>query len=114
MNCSGWTRRVIVAALSTTVFCTSGTASAQAAAEEGAAVDSGEIIVTGHTDSVGTVESNDQLSLQRASALRDLLVQRGFDRARVDAVGRGERQPVVPTSDSTAEPRNRRAEITIR
>ena len=74
----------------------------------------GEIIVTGHTDSVGTVESNDQLSLQRASAIRDLLVQRGFDRARVDAVGRGERQPVVPTSDSTAEPRNRRAEITIR
>ena len=46
MNCSGWTRRVIVAALSTTVFCTSGTAFAQAAAEEGAAVDSGEIIVT--------------------------------------------------------------------
>ncbi|MFD1711773.1 OmpA family protein [Ottowia sp. GY511] len=74
----------------------------------------GEIIVTGHTDSVGTVESNDQLSLQRASAIRDLLVSRGFDRARVDAVGRGERQPVVPTPDNTPEPRNRRAEITIR
>ena len=74
----------------------------------------GEIIVTGHTDSVGPGPANDQLSLQRASAIRDELVQRGFDRTRVDAVGRGEREPLVPTPDNTAEPRNRRAEITIR
>ena len=74
----------------------------------------GEIVVTGHTDSVGPLEANDQLSLQRASAIRDMLVERGFNAARVDAVGRGDREPVVAAPDNTAEPRNRRAEITIR
>lgn len=74
----------------------------------------GEIIVTGHTDSVGAGPANDQLSLQRASAIRDLLVARGFEASRVDAVGRGEREPIVVTPDNTPEPRNRRAEITIR
>lgn len=74
----------------------------------------GEIVVTGHTDSVGAGLANDQLSLARASAIRSILVSRGFDANRVDAVGRGEREPVVPTPDNTAEPRNRRAEITIR
>lgn len=74
----------------------------------------GEIIVTGHTDSVGPVPANDQLSLERAAAIREMLVQRGFDGTRVDAVGRGEREPIVPTPDNTPEPRNRRAEITIR
>ena len=47
-------------------------------------------------------------------AIRDLLVARGFDASRVDAVGRGEREPIVVTPDNTPEPRNRRAEITIR
>ena len=74
----------------------------------------GEIVVTGHTDSDGPLEATDQLSLQRASAIRDMLVERGFNAARVDAVGRGEREPVVAAPDNTAEPRNRRAEITIR
>ena len=74
----------------------------------------GEIIVTGHTDSVGSLESNDQLSLQRASAIRDLLVERGFDRARVDAVGRGERELAVPTPDETDEAQNRRVVILVR
>ena len=74
----------------------------------------GEIVVTGHTDRVGTVESNDALSLQRARAIRELLIGRGFDASRVDAVGRGEREPVVPTADEVAEPKNRRAEILVR
>ena len=74
----------------------------------------GEIIVIGHTDRVGTLESNDALSLQRAQAVRQLFIDRGFDAARVEAVGRGEREPVVPTADEVDEPRNRRAEIVVR
>ena len=74
----------------------------------------GEIVVVGHTDRVGTLESNDALSLQRARAIRELLIGRGFDASRVDAVGRGEREPVVPTADEVAEPKNRRAEILVR
>lgn len=74
----------------------------------------GEIVVTGHTDRQGTLESNDALSLRRAQAVRALMVAQGFDGNRIDAVGRGEREPLVPTDDEVVEPRNRRAEITVR
>lgn len=74
----------------------------------------GEIIVTGHTDRQGSVEANDRLSLQRAQAVRDLLIGQGFAPQLIEAVGRGEREPAVPTEDDVAEPRNRRAEIEVR
>jgi outer membrane protein OmpA-like peptidoglycan-associated protein len=74
----------------------------------------GEILVEGHTDRTGSPQANDVLSLQRAQAVRALLVQRGFSPDRIDAVGRGEREPVVPTEPNVNEPRNRRAEIIIR
>ncbi|MDO5623408.1 MAG: OmpA family protein [Pseudomonadota bacterium] len=73
-----------------------------------------DIVITGHTDSVGSMESNDTLSLQRASALRERVISGGFDAARVQAVGRGEREPIVPVPDETDEPKNRRAEIVVR
>lgn len=74
----------------------------------------GEIIVTGHTDSVGSTTSNDALSLRRAQATRELLISRGFDPRLIEAVGRGERELAVPTDDETPEPRNRRTEIIVR
>ena len=74
----------------------------------------GELVIVGHTDRVGTVDSNDALSLRRAQAVRELVIGRGFAAARVDAVGRGEREPVVDTADEVAEPKNRRVEIIVR
>ncbi len=74
----------------------------------------GEIVVTGHTDRQGSLEANDKLSLERAQAIRTLLIERGFKPELIDAVGRGEREPVVPTDDEVAEPRNRRAELLVR
>lgn len=74
----------------------------------------GEIVVIGHTDRVGTTEANDALSLRRAQATREILIQRGFDARRIQAVGRGERDPAVATEDEVAEPRNRRTEIIVR
>lgn len=74
----------------------------------------GEIVVTGHTDRQGALEANDKLSLERAQSVRLVLIERGFKAALVDAVGRGEREPLVPTEDEVAEPRNRRAEILVR
>ncbi|MDO9030564.1 MAG: OmpA family protein [Hydrogenophaga sp.] len=74
----------------------------------------GEIIVTGHTDRQGPLEANDALSLERAQAVRALLVERGFNAERIEAVGRGEREPLVPTDDEVVEPRNRRADIEVR
>ena len=74
----------------------------------------GEIIVVGHTDRVGTPAGNDALSLQRARAIREMLIAQGFDPALVEAVGRGEREPEVPTETQVDEPRNRRAVIIVR
>lgn len=74
----------------------------------------GEIVVIGHTDRVGSLEANDTLSRQRAAAIRELLLARGFVAERVEAVGRGEREPLVTTDDEVDEPRNRRAEIVVR
>jgi outer membrane protein OmpA-like peptidoglycan-associated protein len=74
----------------------------------------GEILVVGHTDRLGTVEANDALSLKRAQAIVDLLTAQGFARDLISARGRGEREPLVPTADEVAEPRNRRVEVTVR
>ncbi|MBQ9579208.1 MAG: OmpA family protein [Ottowia sp.] len=74
----------------------------------------GEIVITGHTDSLGDLRANDALSLQRALAIREMFIERGFDPMRVEAAGRGEREPLYPTADNVAEPRNRRAEILVR
>jgi outer membrane protein OmpA-like peptidoglycan-associated protein len=73
-----------------------------------------EIVVIGHTDRVGAVPYNDTLSLRRAERVRDELVKVGVAAARIRVEGRGEREPLVPTPDEVAEPRNRRVEISIR
>lgn len=73
-----------------------------------------EVVITGHTDRVGTVEANDRLSLARAEAVREILVAGGLPRSAVQVAGRGEREPAVPTADEVAEARNRRVEIKIR
>ena len=74
----------------------------------------GEIVVVGHTDRQGAADANDTLSLRRANAIRDLLVEKGFRGDLVAPVGRGEREPLVATEDDVPEPRNRRAEIIVR
>jgi outer membrane protein OmpA-like peptidoglycan-associated protein len=73
-----------------------------------------EIWVIGHTDAVGTMQYNDQLSLQRASRVREDLVSRGISGDSIEISGRGMREPLVPTSEGVSEPKNRRVEISVR
>lgn len=73
-----------------------------------------EVTVIGHTDRLGSVEANDALSLQRAGVIRDLLVMEGVAASSIEAAGRGEREPLVPTADEVDEARNRRVEINLR
>ncbi|MCL1961690.1 MAG: OmpA family protein [Desulfovibrionaceae bacterium] len=73
----------------------------------------GEIIVIGHTDRAGSAAANDALSLRRARAVRELIIQRGFDPLFVQAIGRGDRDPLIPTARGVKEPRNRRVEILV-
>lgn len=73
-----------------------------------------EVTVVGHTDRVGKVEYNDRLSLQRAQRIAGELARMGVSPGAITAAGRGEREPLVPTEDEVAEPRNRRVEINVR
>ena len=73
-----------------------------------------EVMVIGHTDRVGSLEGNDRLSLKRAEALRDLLIESGVPADKLEVVGRGERDPLVATADEVDEPKNRRVEISVR
>jgi len=73
-----------------------------------------EVAVIGHTDTVGTTEFNDALSLRRAERVRNDFVDRGIPTHAITISGRGEREPVVPTADEVNEPRNRRVEISVR
>lgn len=73
-----------------------------------------EVLVIGHTDRVGSADGNDKLSLKRAELIRGVLIESGVDAGKLEAVGRGERDPLVPTADEVDEPRNRRVEINVR
>ena len=73
-----------------------------------------DVLVIGHTDTVGSDNFNDTLSRQRAEVVRTALLARGIAPDKVQAIGRGKREPVVPTGDGVAEPRNRRVEIQVR
>ena len=73
-----------------------------------------EVRIIGHTDRVGSVEGNDALSLKRAESLREQLIAAGVAADKLEAVGRGERDPLVPTADEVDEPKNRRVEIVVR
>jgi len=73
-----------------------------------------DLLVIGHTDKVGTDAYNDALSRQRAEVVRKALLARGIAQDNVVAIGRGKREPIVPTADGVAEARNRRVEIQVR
>jgi outer membrane protein OmpA-like peptidoglycan-associated protein len=73
-----------------------------------------DLLVIGHTDKVGTDTYNDALSRQRAEVVRNALLARGIAPDKVLAIGRGKREPIVPTPDGVAEARNRRVEIQVR
>ena len=73
-----------------------------------------DILVIGHTDSVGAHADNDALSLQRAQTMREAMLSLGIPPDRIRASGRGERAPLIPTEDGVDEPRNRRVEINVR
>ena len=73
-----------------------------------------DVLIVGHTDSVGSDQYNDALSRQRADVIRAGLIQNGIAPENIVAVGRGKRELLVPTADGVAEPRNRRVEIVVR
>lgn len=70
--------------------------------------------IVGHTDSTGTDAVNERLSVQRAESVKGYLEDRGVSGSRVEAVGRGEREPVADNGTAEGRAKNRRVEIFLR
>jgi OmpA family len=71
------------------------------------------IVVTGHTDTVGSADYNLDLSLRRAEVVTEELMRQGVPETDITTLGRGEEDLLVPTADGVSEPRNRRVEIVV-
>ena len=72
------------------------------------------IEVNGYTDTSGTPEYNQKLSIRRADAVAGELVRDGVPRNAIGIQGFGETHLLVPTGANVREPQNRRVEIIIR
>jgi outer membrane protein OmpA-like peptidoglycan-associated protein len=70
--------------------------------------------IVGHTDSTGTDAVNQPLSLKRAESVKNYVEDRGVSGARIEAVGRGEHEPVADNTTAEGRAKNRRVEIFLR
>jgi outer membrane protein OmpA-like peptidoglycan-associated protein len=71
------------------------------------------IVVEGHADVRGSDDYNRDLSQRRADRVRDLMIARGADPAKLTAIGHGSARPRVHGRDEAAHERNRRVEFVI-
>jgi len=71
------------------------------------------LIVEGHTDSQGSSSSNQDLSQQRANAVRSYIISRGYPGDLITAQGIGEDRPVANNASTEGRANNRRVEIII-
>lgn len=71
------------------------------------------IVVSGHTDNVGSKAYNQTLSQDRARSVADFLISKKVNSARFDVVGFGERTPVADNQTAQGRSLNRRVEITL-
>ena len=71
------------------------------------------IRIIGHTDDVGKDDYNWRLSKGRSESVKQEMVKRGIDAARIETTGRGEQDPIVPNDSDEHRQMNRRVEIEI-
>jgi len=73
-----------------------------------------QLIIEGHTDATGDPNQNLELSLLRATTVRDYLTSRGVAPSNLRAIGYGEAVPLVPNNTPEGRAINRRIEFTFR
>lgn len=71
------------------------------------------IRVVGHTDSVGSDEYNQQLSLRRAASVKNYLAKGGIDTGIMTMSGMGESQPIADNKTAEGRAKNRRVDVSI-
>lgn len=72
-----------------------------------------QLLVLGHTDGVGTVPYNVDLSRRRATSVIQELIRRGASASQLSAVAIGKSQPIAPNETEEGRARNRRVEFMI-
>ncbi|MEO7363068.1 MAG: OmpA family protein, partial [Gemmatimonadaceae bacterium] len=72
-----------------------------------------DLLVVGHTDSLGTSAYNQELSLRRARATAAYLASQGVLLERIKSEGKGEREPVADNNTEAGQATNRRVEVAI-
>ena len=71
------------------------------------------IMVTGHTDTVGSDKYNQALSIRRATSVKEEMVRQGLGNDSIAIEGKSFHDPMVPTGPNVREPKNRRAVIDL-
>lgn len=71
------------------------------------------ITIIGHTDSTGKASTNQDLSEQRARAVKAMMVSRGVPADAIKTVGAGENSPIAPNDTKEGRAQNRRVELQI-
>ena len=69
--------------------------------------------ISGHTDNIGSEQANQTLSLKRAQAVRNWLVQKGIASNRMKTVGKGEDEPIATNDTIAGRAENRRIEFYV-
>ena len=70
--------------------------------------------IVGHTDSTGSDDYNQSLSVRRATSVRGYLTRQGISEPRTRTEGRGENLPVASNATADGRSRNRRVEIYLK
>ena len=70
-----------------------------------------DLIITGHTDAVGTKAYNSMLSKFRADIAKNYLVSRGVAPERIESIGKGAEEPIASNDDVIGRRANRRVEV---
>ncbi|MEI6125265.1 MAG: OmpA family protein [Pseudomonadota bacterium] len=69
--------------------------------------------IEGHTDSAGSEDYNQKLSEKRAESVKNALVVRNVDPARIETIGLGESSPVASNDTESGKQQNRRVKVVI-
>jgi len=72
-----------------------------------------EVLLVGHTDSVGSDSYNQSLSERRAQAAANYLISLGLPASRIKATGRGKSEPIASNDTEAGRAENRRVEVAI-
>lgn len=72
-----------------------------------------DVLVIGHTDSVGSDEYNQGLSERRAESAAAYLLRQGIPADRIQTLGMGETEPVADNDSELGRQQNRRVEVAI-